>query len=298
MFYSILVESWEDALLLNQRLSNLHIDWAFRGQLNELWGLSTKFERDAVRYGCDPYFFMNRESFILSDFQRRAHHYVQNLPSSDGIIEWLSLLQHHGGATRLLDFTYSYYVALFFALETADTNSAIWVINLSKFITQLSKLMEYDIRKEKQSFKGIIEQNIHWAETLIHRRETKDVLFLIEPFYQHERISIQQGLFLFPANIITSFEANMCSFFEFRFNNLNDENATRVKLRGIDDSDLSKAAVLKIILPLDLHSQALFELTKMNVTSATLFPGLDGFARSLSFRFREADFLINTGKKP
>jgi hypothetical protein len=38
-------------------------------------------------------------------------------------------MQHHGAPTRLLDFTYSIYVAAYFALESADADAAVWAVN-------------------------------------------------------------------------------------------------------------------------------------------------------------------------
>ena len=134
MFYRITVDSWNDVLLLFDQITHKSSDWAFRGQSDERWNLSTKFERESNKYQCDPYWFKNREKIILEDFQRKAHHYVQNLPDSEKSIEWLSLLQHYGGPTRLLDFTYSYYVAAFFAVETSNINSAIWAVNINQLI--------------------------------------------------------------------------------------------------------------------------------------------------------------------
>jgi hypothetical protein len=50
---------------------------------------------------------------------------------------------------------------------------------------------------------------------------------------------------------------------------------------------LFDTSVVKIILPQEIHNAALFDLAQMNVTAASLFPGLDGFARSLHGWFRD-----------
>jgi hypothetical protein len=38
-----------------------------------------------------------------------------------------------------------------------------------------------------------------------------------------------------------------------------------------------------VTIPLDTHTTAVRNLWKMNINAATLFPGLDGFARSLAY---------------
>lgn len=276
-------------------------DWAFRGQSDKNWDLSTKFEREARKYqSLSPHsnWFENREHYILQDFQRRAHHYVDKLPQQENYIEWLSLLQHYGGPTRLLDFTYSFYIALFFAVESSSFDSAIWAVNINKLIKKLSKINDFDLIKMKRTYEGIIDQNNHWAEAVIEdRRHKKDIVYIVEPFQQHERISIQQGLFLFPGNIQKSFEHNICAAFEMKFTDLSSDNANQdrvfSKFHSIDFNDVS---IVKIIIPIKFRSQVLTELYKMNVTSASLFPGLDGFARSLSFRFGELDYAFRRKK--
>jgi hypothetical protein len=49
---------------------------------------------------------------------------------------------------------------------------------------------------------------------------------------------------------------------------------------------LNEAAAIKLLLPLATHHDVLQDLWNMNVTAATLFPGLDGFARSLHYFLR------------
>jgi len=38
-------------------------------------------------------------------------------------------MQHHGAPTRLLDFSYSIYVAAYSAMESADGDSALWAVD-------------------------------------------------------------------------------------------------------------------------------------------------------------------------
>ncbi|MDY6839793.1 MAG: hypothetical protein SWH78_17685, partial [Thermodesulfobacteriota bacterium] len=75
------------------------------------------------------------------------------------------------------------------------------------------------------------------------------------------RLSIQQGTFLCPCNINYSFMANFCASIS-----KNTPLNNHVKLLEIKPK---------------LRKKVLKELYRMNITKASLFPGLTGFAESL-----------------
>ncbi|MBI4330049.1 MAG: FRG domain-containing protein [Chloroflexi bacterium] len=68
---------------------------------------------------------------MIREFQRRVHHYMAHVPDMAKKDEWLALMRHHGVPARLLDFTYSPYVAAYVAFEHADpgTAVAVWAID-------------------------------------------------------------------------------------------------------------------------------------------------------------------------
>lgn len=58
---------------------------------------------------------IDHERRLLDEFKKRALPHLGYLPNDDW--EWLALAQHHGLATRLLDWTYNPLAALYFAVE-------------------------------------------------------------------------------------------------------------------------------------------------------------------------------------
>src|SRR5262249_23224368 len=93
--------------------------------------------------------------------------------------------------------------------------------------------------------------------------EDKDKKFVLHenPLRLNERLSIQQGIFLCPATVGSSFLSN---------------------LRAMNGWNL-KNNIRKIVLNLETNNLIEFARTlrRMNISSAALFPGLDGFCRSL-----------------
>lgn len=86
-------------------------NWIFKGLRRDCWPLKHTFERSCERFNIPENKRRELESYMIREFKRRLHHYTANTPSINETDEWLALMQHHGAPTRLLDFTYSPYVA-------------------------------------------------------------------------------------------------------------------------------------------------------------------------------------------
>lgn len=242
--------------------------WLYRGQPSHTMSLSSSLERACKTFGVCADKRQELESRLLREFRRRFHLYAETQPDERDTLGWLSLMRHHGAPTRLLDFTYSFSVAAFFAVESAEKKdfAEIWGIRSDwlekqvkgKFkkcrdVARLIALSERETNKERypESF-----------DDLYLRPPNRKFVYSATPFILHDRLVIQQGTFLCPGNISVSFEHN---------------------LQALCNCGL-KGNVIRMLISPDAKEDATKELHRMNMNRATLFPGLDGFAQSLTTR--------------
>jgi hypothetical protein len=286
IFYEVNPNSWEDAKRIGRHLSHPNYQFTFRGQASNEWGLKTSIERATEKYQNDFDGTLYFENQIIERFKSRAHQYIQSPPNDQDSIEWLSIIQHYGGPTRLLDFSESFYIAAFFAIDAALEDSCVWAINEVILGNSSYYKTGLELRFE-------LNKLIEYAQRYISLdSEGKNLVLSIAPSRLNERLAVQKGKFLFPCNIAKSFESNLCSTFDFPFNTLESKNATLVNPEKIEDifSDFNVwPSVIKIKLSKKWYREAIRDLYAMNIDSASLFPGLEGFAKSLSFITRRDD---------
>jgi len=95
--------------------------YLYRGHGDESWHLEPGIDR--VKHG--PLTRLDHERQMFLEFHRRAAAFLTTPPPNDW--EFLALARHHGLPTRLLDWTESPLVALFFAVEDpCDCDGAVW----------------------------------------------------------------------------------------------------------------------------------------------------------------------------
>jgi hypothetical protein len=198
------------------------------------------------------------EPHLLRNFRKYAQR--TDVPE-DSLWHWLALAKHHGLATRLLDWTYSPYVALHFATAHParfDEDGAIWMVDFVK----TNRLLPKSLRKaiEDQGMNALSAELLQrHAETLQgFDRLGEDFVVFFEPPALDDRIVNQYALF----SLMPDPHARM------------DEWLDR-------HSELAR----RIVLPAELKWEVRDKLDQANITERVLFPGLDGLATWLKRYF-------------
>lgn len=159
-----------------------HKGWLFRGHRCPEWKLETSLERASRRCRVDQTLY---ERAIWGEFRRHAHSYLPRVPTNSCTVEWLALMQHYGTPTRLLDFTQSFWIALFFAFEEAENDCAVVALSPASLAVDETAL-DYNL---------VVRANIELG------RYTDDFLHQTVPFYTNERLAIQKGIFVYSLNL-------------------------------------------------------------------------------------------------
>ncbi len=170
-------------------------------------------------------------------------------------------MQHYGVPTRFLDWTKSPYAALFFALadEPQETSSAVWAVDLNWLEGKGGELLGRDaisLPHDDPAAKAIFLNNLMSKKIL--------VIVRIDPRRISARMVAQQGFFL-------------CKLLHHWY-------FDRVLVHMMTTHDLPPQPVLrKLTVGKRFRISFLKHLREMNIHSAALYPGLDGFGRSLRF---------------
>ncbi len=271
------VSDWEEVSQIGKSMNR----WLFRGQAKAEWPLKSSLERAFESRGIpiartDPI-----EEMILMDFRSLAHLFATNIPKDKDTIAWLTLIRHHGGPTRLLDFTESFYVAAYFALDSATEECAIWAFNRVDYMSNVSDVINALCKQLKIDLSLSLEQRLDEILMKAIRGDIrKNYLFTMSPSQQNERQFLQQGLAMIPLNLQEGFMGALLNSFDPPGIMPNEASGIEVGFEEFQHI-LLDSKLIKIIITKDAFLDARSDLEQMNINGATLFRGLDGLGRKV-----------------
>jgi hypothetical protein len=240
------VSTWNEFVAMAADLDG----WAFRGQQDARWTLNSSLSRYLEAFIPDRTTWRIREERAIRIFRRKAHNYLSNPAVLDNDLRCLALMQHHGAPTRLLDFTKSAFAAAFFAMESAVNDAAVYALNTPR-------LWNATPAKDSTLSRDNIDPRSEGNFSRYFLPNENEILWIGEPTEMDQRLVAQSGTMVVPGVL--------------------DKSLDEI-LREYRDEDI---LIKKIILPQGLREEAMKALYRMNITNATLFPDLDGLARSI-----------------
>lgn len=260
--------------------------FVFRGQGDSTWGLISKLGRQSkilplANAHDAAYSTRQLEGIYTEHFVRNAKLFEHDLPSENDIISWLTLMQHHGAPTRLLDWTWSPFVALFMALAfdaMPDTKQcSLYILNYRSLSLYWNTEL-WDNRgpsiwggdqSKKQEFPYLYSKD--WENQLIKSAIHNDKEYLpipIRPRASIQRYRSQQAVL---TATITN-EADVPSDLV-----LGPKDGSHQHIKG--------ELLQKINFPREWKNEILRLLTGMGITHSSMFPTLDGLgAETTSLR--------------
>jgi hypothetical protein len=242
----------------------LRASYIYRGQACAEWTLAPSFTRLCSKLGYDRPRAVEIEKLIQRRFKERAHLHLEQrfLPAGSGSLiqtaalsEWWSLMQHYRAPTRLLDWTHSPLVALYFAVrERWETDGAVWCIH-RRTLWERSDALYGEPPGELESN----EAKMWWSESAQRR------VYSFDSTRPTDRMVAQQGAFTIAHDILVDHAEGIA---ESMPETAEDEGRTTICRRKYTIAAGAKRDLLR-------------RLHQMNIGASGLFPGIDGFGSEM-----------------
>lgn len=250
----IVVKSWEQLCeevyhdSWKPEMGRYRSDYAFRGLSDMNYELKNSFLRNC---GDRP----ELEYHLLRNFRKYSISRDPQLTST--FWRALVLAQHHGLPTRLIDWTYSPFIAMHFATantEKYDIDGVIWKVDFVKVNQLVPTPLSNGLEEEKCNAFTVemLEKIVSLGD--FDRLFTENQVLFFEPPSIDERIVNQFALFSVMNNPTSVLDEWL-----------------------IQHPDTYR----RIIIPKELKLEVRDKLDQANITERVLFPGLDGLAKWL-----------------
>ncbi len=271
-------------------LSKTEESLAWRGQADARWLLETSLDR-LLDPKTDYVLRLDKERTLIENFSVRAGEHLGetenqylNGSHTGHRISALAVLQHYHAPTRLLDWTNSGWIALYFAaVEHLDKPGAIWWFKQKCFEQEVGRRWRevYDMeRSRRPGPNGQIDLDSTAFSTNGQPWITK--LHYPIPF---RRIEVQQGFFTVAGLLGLEHGALIADVLD-RGNTSGEETLLQDRYGRITVPALWKQDILNRLRTMNIHSRSLD------------YPGADLTGIDLADDLRRSRFKISAGKNP
>ena len=244
----LFLDAWDPGL------RRIRVARAFRGMSTREANLRSRL----LRLGGDA---GAKERHLIRNFRKYAR---RRFVGDDSIWSWLALAQHHHLPTRLLDWTYSPYVALHFVTAKASemgVDGEVWTVDLRAVKKELpARFGELLEAEGSMVFTGELLSQAARGPSELRAASAEPFLLFIEPPTVTDRIENQAALFSMLSHVEAPFDTWLA--------------------RRPD-------AWRRVIVPASLKWEVRDRLDQIGITERLLFPGLDGLSAWLSRYYSE-----------
>jgi len=218
-------DTWAECV--GQLLSSGSEDALYRGHTAFEWELVSSLERvledHALRWDADRFLTMQSmvedddlvrwtqdvETALARQFKHKAAHLdVANLPQDWDILGWWEVMQHHGAPTRLLDWTSSPFIALWFAADDhrdGDGDMALWIYDRRTARVNLQDVMRR--LRDSEDYEHVDDRRVQNRLLELALDSGTDLLIPIRP-RQFQRAIAQQSILTVSPNISVAHPAS------------------------------------------------------------------------------------------
>jgi hypothetical protein len=235
----------------NPDMQRFRSPYAFRGLASCTHDLSNSL----IRLSAGRIEINKLEFSLLRNFRKYAH--AQAAASADSIWHWLALGQHHGLPTRLVDWTYSPFVALHFSTEhPSDFNcdGVVWCVNFVEANRLLPPRLKSILEEEHSDMFTVEMLGEFPSLRAFDSLGAEPFVIFIEPPSLDTRILNQFSLF----SLMPTASARLDHWLEAH-----------------------PRLFRRVTVPSELKWEVRDKLDQANINERTLFPGLDGLSRWL-----------------
>lgn len=297
---SVIINSYEEYEQVNKIVTELYSDSMvlYRGQ-SANWGLIPSIAR---AYNQPKSYKQYKSGLLDKEFE-----YYQSLYSDDNIqkekqcsnkIDFLTICQHYGAPTRLLDVTKNSDIALFFACEHVISDGYVYLLVVdscyqSDLVSDIILSQPLILQNDKSMTVSDFAESYCKVNKDVSK---KDVVIAIEDYYmsrtplyvepnkelEDERVKNQQGAFILFANQFFSQESAKIYQRPIAAWNITSKPPFIIRNRL---QQYNRSNLIKIRIPCQLKNEIKTIIANKGITPYLIYPSFENYIKTKVYEY-------------